>query len=63
MSEWEIQLILEATKILIFCGQLILLFLVVDRLRRVADGLEEVRSALKDLDRRLRRGKITDEGD
>ena len=70
MSEWEVQLMLEAIKIAIFIAQCILLFFVIDRLRDVTTALEDSRQALLDLKKTLRRsqarpmsGEITDEGD
>ena len=53
MNDWEVQLLIEAFKIVIFLAQVALLFLVVDRLRTVSERLEETRRALMDLADRL----------
>ena len=53
MNDWEVQLLIEAFKIVIFLAQVVLLFFVVDRLRTVSERLEETRRALIDLADRL----------
>ena len=53
MNDWEVQLLIEAFKIVIFLAQVVLLFFVFDRLRAVSERLEETRRALIDLADRL----------
>jgi hypothetical protein len=53
VNDWEVQLLIEAFKIVIFLAQVALLFLVVDRLRTVGERLEDTRRALVDLADRL----------
>ena len=53
MNDWEVQLLIETFKIVIFLAQVVLLFFVVDRLRTVSERLEETRRALMDLADRL----------
>jgi hypothetical protein len=48
MSDWEIHLALEFTKIAIFMAQLVMLGILVGRLSDVSDGLEEMRRAIVD---------------
>lgn len=53
MSEWQIQLILEFTKIGIFCAQLLLLFIVAGRLRDVEQQLKSFETVMWQLLTRL----------